>query len=67
MSLPELAALFEALGASEAINLDGGGSSVMVVGGAPVSRPSDLTGERPVVNALAPMQGSRGCAATAPR
>lgn len=52
MSLPELATLFEALGAEEALNLDGGGSSVMVVRGRAVSRPSDQTGERPVVNAL---------------
>lgn len=52
MSLPELARLFEALGATEAINLDGGGSSVLVVLGRRVSRPSDETGERAVVNAL---------------
>ena len=52
MTLPELAALMEALGVEEAINLDGGGSSVMVVDGTTVSRPSDAEGERPVVNAL---------------
>ncbi len=52
MSLPELTELFEALGADEALNLDGGGSSVMVVGGRALSRPSDATGERAVVNAL---------------
>ncbi|MFH1762714.1 MAG: phosphodiester glycosidase family protein [Gemmatimonadota bacterium] len=52
MTLPELAALMEALGVEEAINLDGGGSSVMVVDGITVSRPSDAEGERPVVNAL---------------
>lgn len=53
MTLPEIAALLEALGATEAVNLDGGGSSVMVVRGRVVNRPSDATGERPVVNALA--------------
>jgi hypothetical protein len=53
MTLPELARLFGTLGAREAINLDGGGSSVLVVGGRAVSRPSDPAGERPVVNALA--------------
>jgi len=53
MTLPELAALFEALGVSEALNLDGGGSTVMVVGGQVHSRPSDTSGERPVANALA--------------
>ena len=63
MSLPELAALFEALGADEAVNLDGGGSSAMVVGQAPINRPSDAAGERAVVNALALTQNPRGCAA----
>jgi exopolysaccharide biosynthesis protein len=52
MTLPELTALFEALGVRDAINLDGGGSTVMVVGGEAVSHPSDAEGERPVVNAL---------------
>jgi hypothetical protein len=53
MTLPELTLLLESLGATEAVNLDGGGSSVMVVGGLAVSRPSDPEGQRPVVNALA--------------
>ncbi|MEV6979946.1 phosphodiester glycosidase family protein [Sphaerisporangium sp. NPDC051017] len=35
-------------GAVQALNLDGGGSSAMVVGGALVNRPSDAAGERPV-------------------
>ena len=52
MTLPELASLMEVLGVEEAINLDGGGSSVMVLKGALVSRPSDADGERPVANAL---------------
>jgi len=52
MSLPELAGLFRSLRAFDAINLDGGGSSVMVVRGEAVSRPSDPAGERPVVNGL---------------
>ncbi len=53
MTLPELTTLLESLGATEALNLDGGGSSVMVLEGIPVSRPSDAQGERRVVNALA--------------
>jgi hypothetical protein len=53
MSLPELAELMEGLGIDDGINLDGGGSSVMVLEGNAVSRPSDSQGERPVVNALA--------------
>ncbi|HKK93958.1 MAG TPA: phosphodiester glycosidase family protein, partial [Longimicrobiales bacterium] len=52
MTLPELTRVFEALGVEEALNLDGGGSTVMIVGGQVVSRPSDPTGERSVVNAL---------------
>jgi len=61
MTLPELTSLFEALGVSEALNLDGGGSTVMVVADSAVSRPSDLTGERPVVNALAVVEDPLGC------
>lgn len=52
MTLPELTALMEALGVEEALNLDGGGSSVMIVKGRAVSRPSDEAGERAVANAL---------------
>jgi len=52
MTLPELTRLFEALRVSDALNLDGGGSSVLVMRGRPVSRPSDEGGERAVVNAL---------------
>ncbi len=52
MTLPELTALFEALGTTEAVNLDGGGSTVMTLRGVVVSHPSDAEGERPVVNAL---------------
>jgi exopolysaccharide biosynthesis protein len=40
------------LGARDAINLDGGGSSTMVVRGEVVNRPSDRVGERPVSNGL---------------
>ena len=52
MSLDELTWLFQRLGASDALNLDGGGSSAMVVDGAVVNRPSDRQGERAVGNAL---------------
>jgi hypothetical protein len=53
MSLPELEWLLLRLQASDAINLDGGGSTAMVVEGTLVNRPSDPTGERPVANVLA--------------
>jgi len=63
MTLPELASLFEALGATEALNLDGGGSSVMVLGGRAINSPSDADGERAVVNALAIRRDRAACEA----
>jgi len=63
MTLPELASLFEALGATEALNLDGGGSSVMVLGGRAINSPSDADGERAVVNALAIRRDQAACEA----
>ena len=52
LALPDLASLLIELGAREAINLDGGGSTTMVVDGAIVNVPSDQTGERPVSDAI---------------
>jgi Phosphodiester glycosidase len=52
VSLPEAARLMRSLGARDALNLDGGGSTAMVVRGRTVNRPSDPTGERPVSDAL---------------
>ena len=52
MSLEELAQLLVEFGAVDAINLDGGGSTTMVVDKAIVNRPSDATGERPVSDAI---------------
>ena len=64
MTLRELADFFLQLGVPAAMNLDGGGSTTMVVrdrGGALriVNRPSDKEGERPVGNALAVVRGCR--------
>ena len=56
MSLPELADLLLEFGASEAINLDGGGSTTMVVNGKLVNNPSDQTGERPVSDGILILQ-----------
>jgi hypothetical protein len=61
MSLRETASLLRDLGAREAVNLDGGGSSALVILEGPegarrprvINRPSDAAGERPVANALA--------------
>lgn len=52
MSLQELAELLLELGARDAINLDGGGSTTMVVQNKVVNRPSDQGGERPVSDAI---------------
>jgi hypothetical protein len=55
MSLPELEWLMLRLGVTHAINLDGGGSTALTVGGRLASRPSDAVGEREVANVLALM------------
>ncbi len=52
MSLKEFAALMIEIGCYQALNLDGGGSTAMVVEDKVVNSPSDSTGERPVANAL---------------
>ncbi|MEK6279717.1 MAG: phosphodiester glycosidase family protein [Acidobacteriota bacterium] len=52
MSLQRLAELLREFDAVEAINLDGGGSTTMVVQDRIVNRPSDQTGERPVSDAI---------------
>jgi exopolysaccharide biosynthesis protein len=52
MSLDELAQFLIDLGAVEAINMDGGGSTTMVVRDVIVNHPSDQTGERPVSDAI---------------
>jgi exopolysaccharide biosynthesis protein len=52
MALTTLADLLLELGAVEAINLDGGGSTTMVIHDKIVNRPSDQTGERPVSDAI---------------
>ena len=51
-SFEESADLMRALGARQALNLDGGGSTTFTVGGAVVNRPSDDAGERPVSDGL---------------
>jgi exopolysaccharide biosynthesis protein len=51
-SFEESAAIMDALGAEEAVNLDGGGSTGMTLGRRLVTRPSDATGERPNGDAI---------------
>jgi uncharacterized protein YigE (DUF2233 family) len=52
LTIEELRKLMGALGAADAVNLDGGGSSAMVVRGALVNHPSDVDGERKVGDAI---------------
>jgi hypothetical protein len=52
MTLPEFAELMIGAGVTEGLNLDGGGSTVMVVEGKIVNLPSDAAGERAVANGL---------------
>jgi hypothetical protein len=52
MNLNELAAFFVEMGATDAMNLDGGGSTTMFLEGKVVNRPSDKEGERSVGDAI---------------
>lgn len=52
MTLNELAMTMRQLGAWQAMNFDGGGSTAMVIDGVVMNKPSDATGEREVGNAL---------------
>ena len=52
LDFEEEAAVMRSLGARDALNLDGGGSTTMVIRGTVVTRPSDATGERPIGDAI---------------
>jgi exopolysaccharide biosynthesis protein len=52
IGLPDLAALLLELGATDAMNLDGGGSTTMYLDGKVVNHPSDKEGERKVSDAI---------------
>jgi hypothetical protein len=52
LDFEEEAAVMRALGARDAVNLDGGGSTTMTIRGTVVTRPSDPTGERPIGDAI---------------
>jgi hypothetical protein len=52
LSIPETAAVARSLGMTEAMNLDGGGSTAMVIRGSLISHPSDASGERAVGDAI---------------
>ena len=52
LNFDEEAAVMSSLGARDAVNLDGGGSTTMTIRGTVVTRPSDATGERPIGDAV---------------
>ncbi|MDQ3375002.1 MAG: phosphodiester glycosidase family protein [Acidobacteriota bacterium] len=52
MNLQELAEMLLKFGAVDAMNLDGGGSTTMFVGGKVINQPSDKEGERKVSDAI---------------
>jgi exopolysaccharide biosynthesis protein len=52
MTMKEFADAMISLGVHTGLNLDGGGSTTLVVNGKVANSPSDRTGERPVANAL---------------
>lgn len=52
MNLNELAEMLLELGATDAMNLDGGGSTTMFLDGKTVNQPSDKEGERKVSDAI---------------
>ncbi|MCC3648519.1 phosphodiester glycosidase family protein [Cytobacillus oceanisediminis] len=52
VNFEESARIMKSLGAVHALNLDGGGSTSMTVRDTLVTRPSDLTGERPIADAI---------------
>jgi hypothetical protein len=60
MTLVELAMLMRQLGATDALNLDGGGSTTLVVRGVVINLPSDEAGERPVGDVLLVLPPSTG-------
>lgn len=50
MTLPEVAEFLKAHGAYNAVNLDGGGSTTLIINGKLANHPCDAAGERPVAN-----------------
>jgi exopolysaccharide biosynthesis protein len=52
VNLSELANILKQLGCTDAMNLDGGGSTSMIISGRLTVRPGDAGVERPVVSAV---------------
>jgi exopolysaccharide biosynthesis protein len=67
MTLQEFSRFLTAYGITDALNLDGGGSTTLIVEGRIANRPSDSNGERAVSNALLVIDQSRAGACTGKR
>ena len=52
LKMPELAMVMQSLNCWDAMNLDGGGSTLLYANSRIINRPSDPTGPRPVVSAI---------------
>jgi exopolysaccharide biosynthesis protein len=52
MKIPEIAHLMQSLNCQEAMNLDGGGSTLLFANDLIINRPSDPAGPRKVVSAV---------------
>ena len=52
MTIPEIAHLMSSLNCVDAMNLDGGGSTLLYANNMVINRPSDPTGPRKVVSAV---------------
>lgn len=52
MKMPEIAHLMQSLGCVDAMNLDGGGSTLLYANNQVINHPSDATGPRKVVSAV---------------
>ncbi|MEV0975689.1 phosphodiester glycosidase family protein [Streptomyces sp. NPDC049915] len=64
MTLDELARILLDLGAVDGLNLDGGGSTTLVVEQTVRNRPSDATGERAVATACTSATAVTACTPT---
>jgi exopolysaccharide biosynthesis protein len=52
MKMSELAQLMQSLNCKDAMNLDGGGSTLLYANNAIINRPSDVKGPRAVISAI---------------
>ena len=52
LTMPEIAEVMLGLDCLDAMNLDGGGSTLLYANGKIINRPSDASGPRPVVSAV---------------